>query len=82
MERTARKMVGSALLQGHEVTHDIHDLSRVQYLVYRLLRNHILLLVHLFVFDILHLHIFLRLGFRLFTRKLDLILVDSLLHLP
>ena len=82
MERAARDMVGSALLQSHEVPHDIHDLGRVQYPVYRLLRNHILLLVNLFVLYILHLRAFLGLLRWLLARELDLILVNGLLHLP
>mgnify|MGYP007053731568 CR=1 FL=1 len=36
-------MVGTSLLQCHEVPYHIHDLSRVENLVYRLLRNHLLL---------------------------------------
>ena len=49
MERAARNMVGTSLLQCHEVTHHIHDLRRIENSVYRFLRYH-LLLVYLIVF--------------------------------
>lgn len=54
MERTARDMVGTSLLQCHEVPYHIHDLSRIEDLVYRLLRYHNLLFINLFIFNILH----------------------------
>ena len=54
MERTTRDMVGTSLLQCHEVSYHIHDLSRIEDLVYRFLRYHNLLLINLFVFYILH----------------------------
>ena len=54
MERTARDMVGTSLLQCHEVPNHIHDLSRIEDLVYRLLRYHNLLFINLFIFNILH----------------------------
>jgi len=83
MERAARDMVGSALLESHEVTHYIHDLSRVENPVYRLLRNHFLLLVNLFVFHILCCRLFRILCCSwLFTRELYFIFVNRLLHLP
>ena len=67
MEGAACNMVGSALLQCHEVTHHIHNLCGVQNSIYCLLRNH-LLLVNVVIICIL--------------RELDVVLIDCLAHLP
>ena len=80
MERTACNVIGTPLLQCHEVPYHIHDLSRIEDPVYRLLWYH-LLLVNLFVFHILH----FRESFGWFflnRRLMDLILVYRLLHIP
>ena len=71
MERTACNIVGTPLPQSDEVPYHIDYLSRIENPVDGVLWYHLLLLVHLFVFDILrsfHIH--------------DLILIDRLLHLP
>ena len=68
MERTARSIVGTSSLQSNEVPYYIDNLSRIYNPVYGILRYHLLLLVNLLVFDILHMS--------------DFILVYSLSHLP
>ena len=60
-------MVGSALLQSHEVTHHIHDLGGIQYPVYCLLRNHLLFIYVVIVRTL---------------REFDLVFIDRLAHLP
>ena len=84
MERTARDMVGTSLLQCHEVPNHIHDLSRIEDLVYRLLRYHKLLFINLFVFYILYTRKrAFPLGRLLLNRPLmDFIFINGLLHLP
>ena len=56
MERATGLIGGSGPLEGHEITYDVLDLSDIQYPVYRLLWNHILLFVYLFVVHILDLN--------------------------
>ena len=83
MERTARDMIGTPLLQSHEVAHHINDLSRVENPVYRFLRYHLLLFVHLFVIHVLHLDHRILLNRSLLLRGLAyLIFVNGLLHPP
>ena len=84
MERTTGLIGGSGPLKGHEITYDVLDLSDIQYPVYRLLRDHILLFVYLFVVNILDLyptHI-LRSSLSSLLSHMYLILIHSLLHLP
>ena len=71
MKRAARNIVGSALLQSHEVTYDISNLSRIQNTVYRFMRDHSLLFINSLV-----------IGHIIIAEFMYFIFVNHLLHLP
>ena len=50
MERTAGLVIGPALLQSNEIAHHVNDLRSVKYLVYSILRYHLLLVNLIFIF--------------------------------
>ena len=79
MERTAGLIIGPALLQSNEITHHVNNLRSVKYLVYCILRYH-LLFVNLFVINLfsINLHFWLS----CFRCMLDLIFINHLAHLP
>ena len=85
MKRAAGQIIRATLLQRNEITHHINNLRGVKYLVYNILRNH-LLFVHFLEFDVPHL---CRHGLFLFCRLLvkllrltELIFLHHLIHLP
>ena len=83
VERTARDIVCTSFLQSNEVPDHINDLRRVKNPVNGILRNHILLLVNLFVFYILYRDRVLSLLGRLLLRHTAyLVFINGLLHLP
>ena len=68
MERAARSVIGTPFLQSNEVPNHICNLHRIENPVDGILRYHLLLLIHLFIFHIPDIH--------------HLILIEGLAYLP
>ena len=85
MERTACGKIRTPPLEGHEITYDIGNLGRIENPVNCLVRNHLLLLVNLFVIDVFHITHKIIPGIItgvIGTCLMDFILVNGLFHLP